>query len=86
MQILYLSTIILTSISSVPPLAYPPVNWKCQITYVDLWGGGLWCYTECFPIDSEENQLYLNQTLHSACSNWTVIICSLKKNLTAYEI
>lgn len=42
MQILHLGTIILTSISSTPPLAGPPVNKNCQITYVDLWDRGGW--------------------------------------------
>lgn len=54
MQILHLGTIILTSISSTPPLVGPPVNKKCQITYVDLWMGWVG-YTEWSPAESAEN-------------------------------
>lgn len=41
MEILHLDTIILTSISSTPPLFWPPKNPKCQITCIDLWGRGV---------------------------------------------
>ena len=37
MQILYLDTSILTSISSTPPLSWPPANQRYQITHGDLW-------------------------------------------------
>ena len=37
MQILYLGTSILTSISCTPPLPWPPANQRYQITHGDLW-------------------------------------------------
>lgn len=85
MQIVHLGIIILSSINSTPPLPWPPVNQKCQITHVDLWEFEFWCDMKWSPTDSAENQLGLNQTLHSAFSNITVQIHPRKKNRIPYE-
>lgn len=57
MQILYLGIIFLTSISSTPPLSWPPVNQKCQITHVDLWEFEFWCDMKWSPTDSAEKSV-----------------------------
>lgn len=82
MQILHPGSIILTSIGSILPLFWPPENQKCQITYIDLEGGGeFWFDTELSPPDSAENQLCLNQTLQPAFSNVTGLnMCSQEKS------